>query len=415
MMNAPHPDLTIARLRHALTEQLLPGDFAAMGEAVLDHLTKPTQITAIGRPGAGKTSLLNMILGTPDLPDLPNLRIVELTFGPSPRFKVETTAAAPETHDGIANAELLPEDAIRVIQEMPREALRNRCFAEANLPQDPAALQEVLDWLAETTDITLWCTQKFDSLEAAVWAKAPQALKDHSFLVLTKADQLQMKNALKAETERFEQTLADDFLELCPLATKQAAAARATGAVTNPELWVASGGKALLNRLAQQVGSGQAADLDYAEMLLAQVADRMPDVLPEPVSKMSPERSEQEAASASEPHVSDLEPMNKGEALDTALRILQDCAEDMGAPQANAKPPEPETILTHSAQAAQALATLLMDVNADDEPLSALRDGVMESEQLIMLLQLEGTEAAAGDAVTTLLQLKKNVAEVAFA
>lgn len=417
MIDDAGPEHTIARLRYALNEKLLPGEYGCAGHTVLGHLTKTTQVTAIGQMSTGKTSLLNMIIGSADMPDLPNVPLVELRFGPTPRYTVEAQGNDATTETGLASADRLPSGTVRLVQELPSPVLRARSYAEVNIPGDNVALRHILDWFIETTDVSLWCTQNFDDREAAVWAKVPDGLKDNSFLVLTKADRLQMKGSLAAQTAHFEATFADQFLGLYPVATKQASASRATGAVTNPELWTASGGKALLYGLTRQIDSGKRADLDYADMLLAQIADRMPDGLPVASSATSTE-ADMPPAKPNKPATPDStspSPLKHAEALETALRILQDCAEAMDATGAKPNGPAPQSILTKSAETAQALATLLMDVGQEDAALSALREDVLESEQMILLLQLEGTETAATDAVTALLQLKKEVAEVAFA
>ncbi|MEM1352349.1 MAG: hypothetical protein AAGF27_08385 [Pseudomonadota bacterium] len=413
MTQAARTEETIARLRFAVKERLLTGDFALVGKTVLEHLSKPKQITAIGRSGAGKTSLLNMLIGKAQMPDVSHIPIVELTFGAESRHRIEAGSTHPETRNGIVSPGDLPADTVRLVQELPDPAFADRSFAEVNIPQDGAALHHVFDWLVETTDIALWCTQGFDDREAAFWARMPDGLKDNSFLVLTKADQLQMKGKLSQQTTEFENRHADEFLCLYPVATKQAMAARAADGDKNTALWSASGGKALCDGLLDQMESGRRGDLDYAEMLLAQVADKLPRSIP----AETPQRpaSSKTAAPAPAKTREGLSPMNRAEALETALRILQDCAEDMNRARGGGDAHEAEAVLTHSAEAAQALATLLMDVGEEDGQLTALRDDVQQSEQMILLLQLEGTDSAASDAVTALLQLKKEVAEVAFA
>ena len=102
--------------------------------------------------------------------------------------------------------------------------------------------------------------------------------------------------------------------------------------------------------------------------------------------------------------------MGHCEAIDTALSILQQSADDlapMAGPDLDAK-----AVLEHCAQSAQALATLFMDTETDDETVCAMREDAINAEQMIQLLQLERNEKAANDAVAVLLQLKKEMAEV---
>jgi len=51
-----------------------------------------------------------------------------------------------------------------------------------------------------------------------------------------------------------------------------------------------------------------------------------------------------------------------------------------------------------------------MDTQPDDPEIDALREDALESEQVIMLLVLERNETAASDAISVLLQLKKEMA-----
>jgi hypothetical protein len=396
---------TIQRLEHAVGDRQLAGELLNVGQKLLTQLKKPTQVTIIGYPGVGKSSLLRMMVGSDDLPDLVGVSVFEVRNGTSETVRYETDCGGSTEHDGRASQHQLPAGVFRVIQTMPIPQLVDMTLAEVSLAAAPDLQARALEWAMGTTDITIWCSQDFDAREAATWSRFPEPLKDHSFLALTKADQLQMKGTLSTLTARFEDDCAEEFLGLFPIATKQAIAARLNGS-SKGDLWAASGGKALYDTILSHIDTGRKADLDYVQMLLAHVS-------PEDAtgSTSGSDHAAPEASAA--PEAPQIAPMRRNEALDTALTILQDCADEMVA--TSAATPQPKELLAHSAQAAQALATLLMDAGSDDAQINALREDVLESEQVIMLLQLEGTDTAARDAVSALLQLKKEMSEVACA
>ena len=395
---------TIKRLEEAVGDRLLTGELLNVGQKLLSNLKKPPQFTHIGYPGVGKSSLMRMMLGSEDLPDLVGVTIFELRNGAAESVRYETDTNCGTEQAGRASQHDLPAAVFRVIQTMPLPQLGDMTLVEVNLTAAPEMQARALEWAMETTDITIWCSQDFDARECAIWATFSEELKDHSFLALTKADQLQMKGTLRALTERFEEECAEEFLGLFPIATKQAIAAR-SGASIDANRWAASGGKALYDSVLNHIDTGRKADLDYVHMLLAHVS-------PKDAGEM-PMHAEQAPSEPVVEATSDIAPMKRHEALDTALTILQDCADEMVS--SSAATPKPKELLAHSAQAAQALATLLMDARSDDTQINALREDVLESEQVIMLLQLEGTDTAARDAVSALLQLKKEMSEVAFA
>lgn len=399
---------TVQRLEHAVGDRQLTGELLNVGQKLLAHLKKPTQITIIGYPGVGKSNLMQMMLGSEDLPDLVGVTVFEVCNGTSETVRYETDTGAITEHAGRASQHGLPAGVFRVIQTMPLPQLSDMTLTEVNLATAAKVHDRALNWAIDTTDITIWCSESFEARETATWAKFPEKLKDHSFLALTKADQLQMKGTLQALTQRFEAESAEEFMGLFPVAAKQAIAARASTPVDKAR-WAASGGKALYDSVLTHIDTGRKADLDYVQMLLAHVSPQDPKKTPQ----VKQADAEEQADALSTSQAAHIAPMKRNEALDTALTILQDCADEMVS--TSAATPQPKELLAHSAQAAQALATLLMDARSDDTHINALREDVLESEQVIMLLQLEGTETAARDAVSALLQLKKEMSEVAFA
>lgn len=414
-MSLPDFHDTTERLQLALNDDTMPQAFLKAGRELLAHLTQPTQIAVMGLAGAGKTSLLNMILRQAVMPDLGAVPIIELTHGETARVTYEPLTAPAERRDGLASRDAVPAKTFRVIQELPLPQLETFSLIEINIPEDGGQRADLLEWAAQKAHIAIWCSEMFDDRDKKIWSAVPDRLKDHSFLALTKADRLQMKGLLADQISRFENQFADEFLCLFPVATKQAMAACASGDVTRATLWQESGGRALADGIAREIETGKRADRDHADVLLTRMglatAPRAQPAAPATAASLAtPPKTERPEAAPVSPQA--VPQMGREEAIDMALSLLQGCANEMCAGSTDQRTAPPEQILSHCAQTAQALATLLMDTQPDDPEIDAFREDAQESEQVIMLLMLERNETAASDAISVLLQLKKEMAEL---
>ena len=384
------------QLERALDEGLLPTEMISLGTRLLTGLQRPTQITAFGMAGSGKTSILNMIIGQNAMPDLSDVSAVEVTWGDSEGGYCESRTGTETAFDGIARQGTIPPDTLRVVQRLPLDVLKDKRLVEINFTSLLGAGSEIIDWATQDADIAIWCSQGFDDRECALWAQVPDRLKDNGFLALTHADRLQMQGILRKHVDAFAESYADEFSGLFPVATLQAMAARADGEVVEPKLWKASGCKALSEAINRVIDQAKRADADHAEVLLARAN-----------VDLSPAQSEPTGQSdiPDDAHA----PMGQCEAVETGLSILQQSADELAAK--NAETLSPQAILDHCAQTAQALAAMFMDTESDDAAVCALRDDAINAEQMIQLFQLERSDKAADDAVAVLLQLKKEMAE----
>lgn len=296
--------------------------------------------------------------------------------------------------------------------ELPLPVLNKFNLTEVTLNGPTQDQRDLATWAFERADIALWCTQSFDAIERSLWAPARDALKDHSFLVITKADQLLMKGVLQDHITSLEDIVAQEFHSLYSVATIQAISARSGLETTDAEVWAASGGHALNDAVLKLVDTGRRADADNALLFLSRYSAV--------VSQIEQRQSEAVREQAPKPRKMSVIPEN-AEALGAAQRnrevfvealdYLQDRAEKLIRDLDEPAPGQTDAILEHCLDTANQLSALLQDFDKADPALAELQEDVMESADMMLLLQLEQSEDAASDAVTLLLQLKKEVAE----
>ena len=410
----------MTRLNIALRGGALPPEGQRVGQRLMTQLDQPTRIAVIGLPGSGKTALVNMMIGANLMPDLAGVASVDVSFGTEARSQITMLDGTLIVGDGRLLPSDVPDGAMRVCQQLPDPRLRNWSFAELSVSVLASGQADLLDWMANRSDIAIWCSQSFDDRERALWSRAPEHLKDHSFLALTRADRLYMKGELADRIARLQPIVADEFLSLHPVATLQAAAARNAGAEVNQPLWQSSGGKALLDSIRHEVEQARTADLDHAFMLLERYKvpepdqDKASDQIREPEPVRDPETkpataTPQPPAAQRGVEAQPAADISGDAVIEKALGLLQACADDLQAEGASGD--TTERILARCTATADELMQML-SVTSDESPLlECLRDDVFEGEQMLMLLRLERGETAAEDSLTVLLQLKKELSE----
>ena len=164
-------------------------------------------------------------------------------------------------------------------------------------------------------------------------------------------------------------------------------------------MWKSSGGMELFEALMRQVNNGRTADMDQARMLLNRFApdagDLVETVVPEPPR-----------AKATKPAAK-----SNDEVLSDALELLRSSAGKLLEVQDGQGEPRPEDVLEKCVGIATALSELLQQAGSGDLSLEEVQSDAQESAEMMMLFQLEKDEDAAVDAVTLLLQLKKEIAD----
>jgi energy-coupling factor transporter ATP-binding protein EcfA2 len=411
MAHATHQ--VLEQLEHALGNGTVPLEEKRRAAQLLSRLKSPVQVVLVGRSGSGKSRLINMITGELVVPDGADLPPLEIVYGPQLRTVYLMVDGSEQAHDGLRLDQPAPSEAAIVRAELPLDVLKRLSLTELSLAGSPADQRAIADWAMQRADIVLWCSQSFDASEQALWSTADEALKDHSFLVLTKADQLQMKGVLSDRIAELESVVAEEFFRMYPVATIQAISSGSADNNRDEDIWTASGGKALMDAVQRLVDTGRSADADNALMFINRFAPSRARA----VAVKGEESGARQYIKTDDEYVEvQLGKESDGEheqIFQKALEFLQSRADLMlGAVEENS-PDKQTLILDHCLETANKLSEIMMEVDLGGTSLSDIQEDVLECSDMMVLFHLEKTEDAATDAVTLLFQIKKEMSVAA--
>ncbi|MCV6592573.1 MAG: hypothetical protein OIF48_06455 [Silicimonas sp.] len=408
----------IARLETAVDGQSMPKAAVEYAQHLLTRLSQPVRVSVLGLPGAGKSQLINMFIGRRLAADGARLPTMELAWGPAEAMVVTGADGSVKYLDGM-DFSAVGAGAAFLRLELPVEMLKRISLLEVVTNGDHEEIESAIDWAVRRTDIALWCSQAFDAAERRVWARVPDSLKDHAFLVLTKADLLSAEKLLSARVSELETIVAEEFHSLFAVATLQALRARA-GSEVDEALFHASGGGAILSEILRHAERGRRADFDSAHMFLSRYQIKAaPRAVPEPAAvaeapvaeadlppmvppaRVEPAPSAPEEAAAPSVINRDLfiESVGylkrRGAALGEAAAALE---------EGGAKP--------LVAQCVDAVEHLVDEFSQDETGCAATDafiDELAEASDMMVLMQVEEGDGPAADAVTLLLQLRRDM------
>jgi len=414
------------QLSESLHAGLIPRQYADWGKRLLQRLQKPVQVVVIGLPGSGKSALIDMLLGQPVLGQCPSAGMTEVTFGQSSRAEIETADGTLLHHDGhlADNSDATDPGlaTLRLRQELPDPRLRGMSLTEIALFGAPARQSAIMKQAVAYADILLFCSPEFSAPEQALWAEVPDERKDHGFLVLTMADRRIMRGTLDQAIKSLEPVAAQEFLGLYPLAAIQGLTAQVGGgeaqAGVDRQLWHSSGGKRLYDDLMHQIDQGRTSDLDQAEMLIQQFgmpdrraaaaprrkeirpAPSSADTAPAPPEPTQPEPTQPEPARAR---------LDERDLLAEAAAMIRARADDLLQQTDGTGTPDLNCIFDGTLETLREVIRSVEPHAANSHSLRAVQDAAQEGEEVLMLCQLEQNEEAAVDAVTVLLQLRREI------
>ena len=422
-------------LTRAVAAGCLPDEVQQRAEKLLERLRQPVRLALMGMPGAGKSTLLNLLVGANVVPTDVRLPTLQLVYGATEQTICTLPDGTKQTLPHTDTAQIADLSPVFVEMQMPLPALGKISVLEVVAPADPEAVHRASQWAAKRCDIALWCTQGFGEVEQNIWAQMPDLIKDHAFLMITKADFLKANGLMDATIAAVRGAATDEFNQILPISTVDAVAARQPDGSVNKDQMRSSGGLALISAVLKHVELGRQNSVDMAEVLLLQHADLLESVqnipespaetesvdaapqkpaeptvaqnetpappvpAPEPVAAAAPE---QPAAQ----NIVTLRPATR-EAYEHVLeyiidqsRALIDLAEKLGDAA-------PSQIMAKTVEHVQWLSDYLNEHGDDADPaLVRARDTAMDAADLVQLMQMEKRDSAAVEALSLMIQIK---------
>ncbi len=398
----------IAERLRAVAEAAPTPAIAEKARRLQARLSTPVRVVLMGLPGARKLELLNALAGGTPLPDTAREVTVELRYGKAERARITRSDGSVAEVDGTPGAADLADAALVVI-ERPAPVLRRTSFLNLVAAADREEQQSAIAWAAKRTDIAVWCSANFGRDDRLIWSEVPDRVRDHGHLVLTGCG-AEEASVVKARHR-------EEFLDVYAV---------------NPDLEAAASGIGeLAGRIAYDAELGQRADTDSALLFLKTQAPR-PRTRPRPNSRpltqprvMTRPRTEPVAivpapAPAPEP-VATPEPVAAPEPAATPARAkpagspalcgtgfgyLRDRGQALLGGVEGGAAFSDDTVLAHCSETLTHLTDLVTG-HEDAEGAGDLADMVMEAESLVILLENEGGAEAAVDAVSILLQIRR--------
>ena len=448
---------THAALADAVQAKNLPPDAQKRAEKLLARLDTATRVTVLGMPRTGKTGVLNLLAGSQILQEGRSLGTAQLIYGEKEQALLTLRDGSSKTLKGpIDLAKIRDAEPVFTRLEMPLPALKKISLLELAMPDERAEQIKAVRWASKQTDIAIWCTSKYRTVEQTLWTGMPDTIKDHAILLLARADSLSVKR--ETALRELSRLAGDEFAHFLTVSAHEAQSASTADGGVNKTKLRASGGMALISTILRHIENGRQHTVDQAEILLQQHAkeidkqtetDLLPDLENEPNLDEKPEAPETDQSAElettgsdqdnwstpapepaatdpeAEPEAAELIPQATAEPeehvddlardvrpLDPVLQsTFQAAAERLkavGVDLASLENVDTKTVIDRSAKTLAWLGDHLTDDSLPEHPfLLRFRTMAQDADDLVQLLRIEGDDDGAVDAVSAMLQLKR--------
>lgn len=421
-----------AQLQRAMESGLLPEQVQTQAEKTMTRLHQPVRLALLGLPGSGKSSLLNLLVNSEVITEGVRLPSLQLTYAAQEQAICTLPDGSKTTLPTVNAAEIAALSPVFVELQMPLAALKKISVLETVAPADPTPLHRASQWASKRADVVLWCTKEFTDLERSIWSQMPDAIKDHGLLMITHMDELQANGLFDGIVGAAKTATMGEFDRVLPIDVRSALSARQPDGNVDKARMRISGGLALIKAVLKQVDQGIRFATDIAEVLLLKHADILAPLNAEPLVLREPIIEEEDNADQAGPDAQDSVALVRNLAAQRALEeddssggtisaetraayvhvvdelqdraaALQDALDDLGdtAPA--------EVIATCVEQIQWACDYLSENGTDGDQHLERARDTAFDAADLIQLMQMEKRDSAAIEAVTLMLQVKREI------
>lgn len=270
-------DESFENLKTALAEGKLPPNVADTATKLCERLNEPVRVSVMGLPGSGKSTVVNLLLNQTVVPHGVRLPTTQFVKGEVPQAICTLgDGSIRPVHNNDVHL-IAKMDPIFIEFHLPLPALGRISVLEVVAPETTKDQQRAMHWAAKRTDIALWCTKEFTSIEQALWGSLPESVKDHAFMLLTHADQLARDGSFERFFDELRFGSEHEFHKIMPIATTDAIAARRADGTTDKALMQKSGGLTLISSILRQVDRGLQATVDQADLILHKFKDATPN------------------------------------------------------------------------------------------------------------------------------------------
>ena len=251
---------------------------------------KKPRVMLMGEFSAGKSTLMNLLLGEPALPvnttatQLPPVWISKGDDDQPMRVDLEgfeepVDLSSPD----------IPIADTHYIRLQKKVDLLDLCdLIDTPGISDPNMPAEVWQRMVQHADIVIWCThatQAWRQSEAAAWAMMPQKLQKRSLLLLTRFDKVASDRDRLRVLKRVRMETDEVFRDIFPISLTEAIAAG-----DDKEAFAASGGESFADALFEVIGLIERKDKSVRTRPRSQIAPFKLEPEPEPQRMVTPRR-----------------------------------------------------------------------------------------------------------------------------
>ena len=425
-----------ARIKYAIENGLFPDSVAKSATQIVERLEQPLRVVLLGLPQSGKSMVLNLLAGQVLIPDGLRLPTTQVEAGTEPKMTCVLPDGSQKIISGtdLGSVEHLKPVFVTATVNLP--ALLQVSLLEIVAGDSANDQRKAIAWGCKRADIAIWCSSEFGTVEQYLWADVPDHLKDHGFLVLTKADLSGTMAKPDPRVAQLSKSWSDDFLGILSLSAKAALKAYKPTGGLDRSAFKASGASGLITAIKSQVENGHRAAMDHGELILAkhcanidfdealaqttevQASEPPPAPIKEPEAPEPPKAPVQKEAPAPEKKPAEklAEPVRSlaesdRNALDGLLVMLADRAHDLAELFDGENKVSVDEIVLHCDETVMELSEMLASTSAPE--LARIGALAFEVQDIITLMKLERGEVRADDAITMLLQIRRELEETA--
>lgn len=351
---------------------------------LLEQLETPIRVVLAGADACDRLRLLGALL-CQSLSELPPASIY-VQHGPV--FQVSFQSADGSITRPSQGSLAPPSDTpiARTYMRSPHPILEHlRVHLPGRMELNQLRRNDPMAGLAHIADIVIWATDSFTGLEASQWAPLPRSLKDHSLLVHMAG----LRPTLPDRLDRLKKLAKRDFYAFCSVD------------LNTVQTIAEAEANSLRQKLAKLTQLGVASLEDRISLFL----DRHEAYLSDPEDEIG----------VSAQVLSPLEKEDPPATLQELQRLYKDAAKVLRKQATLMCDPPPDDsheqisqLLQGCAETAEHLTSLFEPVDNPDPTFCALREEVLSSADRLLLMSMETGVAPAIDAVSTLLQMRRD-------